>query len=499
MTYFFLKNLIFSFLLAFFSFPRPEPEILARMNNLVSLDLGHTNIDDITPSSLSSLPLSLREIDFTGTPLSKKLDWSGRRYSHETLENAVVNISHFLGSNLQSLNFSLNDWRGLPTNFFNLFPQLKRLDVGRNPSFAGGRSDLSWNPFIQLEYLDLSFTGMTASDVSILSLDCNVIDWFRKIVKIKDGGIHLAGNPLINGFFYSASYDHECKCLNRMKTHPSFGYTMLNRTECPGGWAQKKNLEEGVWNFLLQLDFITFSYRPQVPVLLPSDASSFFSTPSFKDRGMTIVSLLSSLNPCTWSLDIVMLSTQELPKSAPSLFARLPRLRKLTLKNINGTLPNEFVGARHVQLRHLEIMGHYGGPSQGWISPIGDLPLSLGELSNLEFFKVEHSTELMKKYFHLDEILIKLKKLNYLSLSDNGITIFPSSLVNLTELTVLRLDQNKIVGVIPAGLVGLTKLTLLWLHDNELTGVVPDWMINIDKCNICENSGLTYPSKGCQW
>ena len=453
----------------------PEPKILANMKKLKSLDLGHTNISDVTPSVLSSFPLALK-IDFAGTPLSKELDWSGRRYSHETLASNLLNISRLLPE-IRSLNFSGNYLQGLPNNMFNLLPALKRLDVGRNPSFVGGRSDLLWRDLLQLEYLDISYTGVTANDVSIPSLTCDVVDWFRKIGKMKKGGIHLAGNPDIAGFFHqSRSYKYACECLNAMESN-SQGYTMLNRTQCPGGWEQKKNLEEGVWRFMtFSLPHIEIvSYRPMIFVPLPTDASSFHSTPSFEDRGMTIVPLLSSLNPCTWSLDLDLLTTQELPKSTPSLLARLPRLQELKLRNINGTLPEEFIGARHTNFRRLGIMAHYGGPLQGWISPHGDLPLSLGELSSLKSLTVRNCAKM--EMSRLSDILSTHLKLEILDLKNVGLSSIPLSVVNLTELTVLRFHDNKIVGNIPAGLLGLTKLTSLWLHQNKFTGSIPEFSV----------------------
>ena len=449
----------------------PEPKILARMKKLKSLDLCHTNISDVTPSLLSSLSLALK-IDFTGTPLSKELDWSGRRYSHQTLASNLLNISRLLPE-LRTLNFSGNYLKGLPDNMFNLLPALKRLDVGKNPSFVGGRSDFSWRDLLQLEYLDISYTGVTAKDVSIPSLTCDVVDWFRKIGNIKNGGIKLEGNPYIGGFFHhTRSYKYACDCLNVMESNPQ-GYTMLNRTQCPGSWEQKKQLEEGVWRFMtFSLPHIeTILYRPQIPVPLPTDASSFHSTPSFEDRGMTIVPLLSSLNPCTWSLDLNLLTTQELPKSTPSLLARLPRLQELKLRNINGSIPEEFIGARHTNFHRLDIMGHYGGPLHGWISPHGDLPLSLGELSSLKSLTVNNCATMDMS--RLSDILSRLLKLEILDLKNVGILSFPF-VIHLADLTVLRLDGNKIMGNIPAGLSGLTKLTSLWLHQNKFTGSIPE-------------------------
>ena len=49
----------------------------------------------------------------------------------------------------------------------------------------------------------------------------------------------------------------------------------------------------------------------------------------------------------------------------------------------------------------------------------------------------------------------------------------PPELANLTRLTMLSLDGNRLTGPIPPGLVNLPNARQLWLADNRLTGPIP--------------------------
>ncbi|MCP4215752.1 MAG: hypothetical protein GY765_13950, partial [bacterium] len=59
----------------------------------------------------------------------------------------------------------------------------------------------------------------------------------------------------------------------------------------------------------------------------------------------------------------------------------------------------------------------------------------------------------------------------------------PAELNALTELTVLRLDNNRISGTLP-DLSGLTKLTHLELGSNMLTGTLPAWINNFSNLKV---------------
>ncbi|MBT8239013.1 MAG: Two component regulator three Y domain protein [Croceitalea sp.] len=121
---------------------------------------------------------------------------------------------------------------------------------------------------------------------------------------------------------------------------------------------------------------------------------------------------------------------------------------------------------------------------------VGNIPLTLGNLKNLEVLNLSNNQlkgripiELRKfdhlKVMNLSNNLIKgtipttinrLQKLEILDLSNNNIGgDLPNSLVELTNLNSLVLANNKIIGELPNGMENLTKLTKLMLANNQFT------------------------------
>ena len=68
----------------------------------------------------------------------------------------------------------------------------------------------------------------------------------------------------------------------------------------------------------------------------------------------------------------------------------------------------------------------------------------------------------------------------------------PSEIGNLTNLTELRLEDNKLTGEIPSEIGNLTNLTQLSLHSNQLSGQIPS-----EICNIGDSSPSLYNNKLC--
>ena len=64
--------------------------------------------------------------------------------------------------------------------------------------------------------------------------------------------------------------------------------------------------------------------------------------------------------------------------------------------------------------------------------------------------------------------------MQHLVLNKNGFTgQIPSSLGNLSSLTLLWLDDNSLTGSIPQSLTNLSRLVSLLLSGNNLTGCIP--------------------------
>lgn len=121
---------------------------------------------------------------------------------------------------------------------------------------------------------------------------------------------------------------------------------------------------------------------------------------------------------------------------------------------------------------------------------VGNIPLTLGNLKNLEVLDLSNNKlegripiELRKfdnlKVMNLSNNLIKgtipttinrLQQLELLDLSNNNIGgELPDTLAELTNLSSLVLANNKIEGRIPKGMENMTKLNKLFLANNQFT------------------------------
>ena len=105
---------------------------------------------------------------------------------------------------------------------------------------------------------------------------------------------------------------------------------------------------------------------------------------------------------------------------------------------------------------------------------IGELPASIGDFRNLDFFSVggNYVTGTIP-----ETIGAWNKNMDSVKFFDNSIRgTIPAALGALTGLANLHLDQNYITGPIPFFLRELTKLKIMHLYDNSLTGPIPEWI-----------------------
>jgi Leucine-rich repeat (LRR) protein len=89
----------------------------------------------------------------------------------------------------------------------------------------------------------------------------------------------------------------------------------------------------------------------------------------------------------------------------------------------------------------------------------------------------------------LPSSLSNLSQLTVLALGDNHISSqFPASLSTLVNLQELYLRSNQLTGTIPSFVNGLTSLRILELEDNTFTGAIPDFTLpNLEKLRLDEN------------
>jgi Leucine-rich repeat (LRR) protein len=106
----------------------------------------------------------------------------------------------------------------------------------------------------------------------------------------------------------------------------------------------------------------------------------------------------------------------------------------------------------------------------------GTIPSSIGNLTSLTllFLRSNNLTG------SIPSSIGNLTNLTGLDLADNQLTgSIPSSIGNLTNLTGLDLADNQLTGSIPSSIGNLTYLDYLYLYNNQLTGSIPSEIGNL--------------------
>ena len=117
----------------------------------------------------------------------------------------------------------------------------------------------------------------------------------------------------------------------------------------------------------------------------------------------------------------------------------------------------------------------------------GGIPVQLGNLTNLEVLKVSGN----RLTGNIPAQLENLTNLKELNLTSNRLTRkIPAELGNLTNLVLLYLSNNPLTGEIPVELGNLTNLRDLTLGTNQLTGEIPvelGNLTNLEGLNLIDN------------
>ncbi|KAL1192283.1 Receptor like protein 23 [Cardamine amara subsp. amara] len=178
--------------------------------------------------------------------------------------------------------------------------------------------------------------------------------------------------------------------------------------------------------------------------------------------------------------------------SLPSEFGNLNKLQVLTLysNGFLGQVPSSFSNLSQLSVLDLdqnELNGSF--PLVRNLSKLTVLDLSSNHFSgtlnpNSSLFELHHLRylDLSKNKFTsslLPSEFGNLNKLEFLSLSSNGFFgQVPPTFNNLTWLTELYLDQNKLSGSFPL-VQNLTKLSALVLSNNQFTGAIPSSLLTM--------------------
>ncbi|KAF3577917.1 hypothetical protein DY000_02029672 [Brassica cretica] len=179
----------------------------------------------------------------------------------------------------------------------------------------------------------------------------------------------------------------------------------------------------------------------------------------------------------------------------PSAFGNLNRLEVLFLSSNGfvGQVPSSFSNLSQLSLLDLswnELTGDFP-PPLGNLSKLTRLSLSDNEFSgaldpNNSLFGLHNlrGLSLAYNYFTASSSSFfsgfeKLNRLEILFLASNDFHgQIPSSISNLTQLSILGLDDNRLTGsILP--LQNLTNLSVLGLVDNNFTGPLPSYILTM--------------------
>ncbi|KAL1206152.1 Receptor like protein 23 [Cardamine amara subsp. amara] len=167
-------------------------------------------------------------------------------------------------------------------------------------------------------------------------------------------------------------------------------------------------------------------------------------------------------------LEVLSLSSNGFIGQVPSSFSNLSQLSKLVLSNndLTGSFPLEW------NLSKLSYLSLNDNQFSGALNPNSSL-FGLHNLSYLNLARNYFTSSLFLSGFE------KLNRLEVLFLSSNGFHgPVPSTISNLTQLSILRLNDNKLTGSFPV-VRNLTKLSILRIFNNQFTGTIPSYLLTM--------------------
>ena len=420
-------------------------QLVHNLTNLRDLQLSHTDLSSITPTSFINFSLSLQSLDLTLSSLSG--------------------------------NF--------PNHIFS-FPNLNVLNLQLNPELDGHLPMANWSKSLQT--LVLSFTNFSGEIPNSIS-EAKVLSYLGLSFCNFNGEVpdfETHSNPLIMG----DQLVPNCVFNNfTQQTRSSSSFTNLCSVHTPLPNLISVNLRGN--SFTGSIPSWIFS-SPNLKILNLDDNnfSGFmrdFSSNSLEYLNLSNNNLQGEISESIYrQLNLVYLALQSNNMSGVLNLDRLriPSLRSLQISN-NSRLS---IFSTNVSSSNLTNIG------MASLNNLGKIPYFLRDQKNLENLYLSNNQMVGK----IPEWFFELGNLKFLDLSYNGLSgELPSScLSNMNNLDTLMLKSNRFSGVIP---IPPPNIKYYIASENQFDGEIPHSIclaVNLDILNLSNNrmSGGTIPS-----
>ncbi|MBA0650761.1 hypothetical protein Goklo_018143 [Gossypium klotzschianum] len=383
-------------------------------------------------------------------------------------------------NSLQSLDFSSNLFNSIPVEFFNTCGEidgLKSLNFSKNKLVG---SLPTFQKFVGLESLDLSFNSLNGSidsqlnglsALKSLNLSCNN---FTGSVPSRLGKsrvleqLELSMNRF-TGEIASEIGEHGNLIKIDLSENHLNGFipeSFVNLTKLETLILSSNQLHGEIPAGLLGITTLQrFSANQNNFVGLPSINTSIslkiLDLSYNKIAGRILPQLLLGSNLQTVDLSYNML-TGPIPVNISSSLVRL----RLGSNNLSGPIPStSFVSSPN--LTYLELDNN---------SLTGTIPPQIGYNPKLALLNLAQN----KLNGTLPDELLNLTQLEVLKLQLNKLSgEIPNQIGRLNMLSVLNISWNSLNGIIPPSISNCGKLINLNLQNNGLTGLIPDAIGNL--------------------
>uniref|UniRef100_A0A6N2KJW8 Uncharacterized protein n=1 Tax=Salix viminalis TaxID=40686 RepID=A0A6N2KJW8_SALVM len=424
--------------LRFNHFIGPMPDDFANHTRLAWLDLSHNSFQGHLPFYLGNLKqlrhLLLRDNNFTGQILNQfsnltqliQLDLSNNKFDGKIL-SSLENLEKLDVLDLHSNNFTGE----LSNSLFNL-TQLTWLDLSNNKFY--GQISSSLGNLEKLSFLALSFNEFSGE----------ILDGLFNLTQLNR--LDLSYNKF-NGQISSSLGNLE-----------KLNYLDISNNKFNGQISSSLGSLENLG--FLMLSFNNFSGK------IPNSLFNLTQLISLDLSNNRLIGLPSQINRLS-SLQVLLLSDNQLKGPIPSQISRLSRLSNLDLSHnlLDGTIPSSLFSMPSLVFLSLHN-NHFSGHS----------PFSF-KLENLGALMLSSNDKLAG---NISSAICKLKFLEILDLSRNNFRGFiPQCMGNFSDnLSVLNLGVNNFQGTIPSVYSKGNSLRYLNFNGNQLKGVIPPSVIN---------------------